>query len=91
MSTRKTSVSLTEEAITAASAAARSAGVSVSSWLSNAAIEQAWREQALAAADDLHEQAIRASGPPTEEDRRWLADILAATASNGEPPAAAAA
>ncbi len=41
MPTRKTSVSLTEEAIAAASTAADSADMSVSSWLSRAAIEQA--------------------------------------------------
>lgn len=91
MTTRKTSVSLTEEAIAAANAAASNAGVSVSSWLSNAAIEQAWREQALAAADELHDEAVRAAGPPTADDQRWLAETLAATVGQVEPPSSAAA
>ena len=91
MSTRKTSVSLTEDAIAAANAAASRVGVSVSSWLSHAAVEQAWREQALAAADELHSQAEQASGPLTAEDRQWLAEILMDTVSRAEPPTSAAA
>lgn len=51
----------------------------MSAWLSNAAIEQAWREQAVIAADELYDAAVRASGPETDDDRRWVADVLAAT------------
>lgn len=90
MATRKTSVSLTGEAIEAASAAASRAGMSVSAWLSHAAVEQAWREQALAAADELYDQAERAHGPLSIEDQRWLAETLAKTVDQVDPPSAAA-
>src|SRR5215468_5422255 len=79
MPTTKTSVSLTQQAIAAAGDAARRRGMSVSAWLSEAAIQQAWREQALAAADELVEEAVRRSGELTVEDQEWIADILART------------
>jgi hypothetical protein len=91
MPTRKTSVSLTDEAIAAANVAASHAGMSVSSWLSQAAIEQAWREQALAAADELYDHAVRVAGPLTAEDKAWVAKTLSATVGQAEPPVSAAA
>ncbi len=91
MATRKTSVSLTDEAIAAANAAAGNSGMSVSSWLSKAAIEQAWREQALVAADQLYEEAVRVSGAPTTVDRQWVDETLAATVGHAESSTTAAA
>jgi acyl-CoA reductase-like NAD-dependent aldehyde dehydrogenase len=91
MATRKTSVSLTDEAIAAATKAAGVAGVSMSSWLSNAAIEHAWREEALAAADELYDTAVRESGPETVDDRRWVSEVLAATVGRVQSVESAAA
>ncbi len=91
MSTRKTSVSLTEAAISAASSAAGQAGLSVSAWLSPAAIEQAWREPARGGADELYDQAVRVSGPADLADQRWLAETLATTLDRGEASGSAAA
>jgi hypothetical protein len=79
MTTHKTSVSLTDEAIAAAGGAARRRGVSVSAWLSQAAIAQAWREQAIAAADDMLSEALRVSGPLSPADEQWVAETLART------------
>ncbi|MBC8094105.1 MAG: hypothetical protein H7Y15_19665 [Pseudonocardia sp.] len=47
----------------------------------------AWRARALAEADALYEHAVRVSGAPTEEDRRWVARILDSTV--GDVPLAA--
>jgi hypothetical protein len=79
MTTTKTSVSLSQDAIAAANSAAKRSGMSVSAWLSHAAIEQAWREQALAAADELYAEAVRENGDPSPADHAWIADILATT------------
>jgi hypothetical protein len=88
MTTRKTSVSLSGEAIEAAGAAARRRGMSVSAWLSQAAIEQAWREQAIAAADEMLDEAIRVSGELSPDDERWVAETVARTTGNARPHAA---
>jgi hypothetical protein len=88
MTTRKTSVSLSDEAIAAAGAAARRRGMSVSAWLSRAAVEQAWREQAIAAADELLKEAISVNGELTPDDERWVSDTLACTVHRTEPNAA---
>jgi sugar/nucleoside kinase (ribokinase family) len=87
MVTRKTSVSLSDEAIEAAGSAARRRGVSVSAWLSQAAIEQAWREQAIAAADEMLDEAVRVSGELSPEDERWVAETVARTTRSARPNA----
>jgi hypothetical protein len=84
MATTKTSVSLTHQAIAAAGDAAKRRGMSVSAWLSEAAIHQAWREQALQAADELLEEAIRHNGELTAEDQQWIANVLAQTTGESE-------
>jgi hypothetical protein len=90
MATRKTSVSLSDEAIAAAGSAARRRGLSVSPWLSQTAIDQAWRDQAIVAADDLLDEAIRAEGPLSPDDERWVAQMLARTVLPAESDAASA-
>lgn len=89
MPTRKTSVSLTEDALAAATAAAAGAGVSVSAWLSRAAIDQAWRDRAIVAADDLYEHAVATSGPLSQADEDWVARNLSETIGSAAPPAVA--
>ena len=79
MPTRKTSMSLTSEAIEAATEAAELAGMSMSAWLSQAAIEHAWRQRALAAAQELVEESVRVNGPLSEDDERWVAEAMADT------------
>jgi hypothetical protein len=87
MTTRKTSVSLTEDALAAATAAAAEAGVSVSAWLSRAAIDQAWRDRAITAADELYRHAVEASGPLSPADEDWVAQTLADTVGDSAPSA----
>lgn len=79
MATKKTSVSLTREAIEAADEAARRAGLSVSAWLSQAAVEHAWREQAVRAADEAYAEAVAHHGPLSADQAREVEAILAAT------------
>jgi hypothetical protein len=85
MVTRKTSVSLTEEALKAAIEAAQEAGVSVSAWLSQAAIDQSWHQHAIRVADELYHQAIEENGPLSPEDEKWIEDIVAATVEDRLP------
>ena len=85
MVTRKTSVSLTEEALRAAIEAAKESGVSVSAWLSQAAIDQSWHQRAVRIADELYEHAVAAHGPLSSEDEKWIDDIVAATVADRLP------
>ena len=85
MVTRKTSVSLTEEALKAAIEAAKESGVSVSAWLSQAAIDQSWHQRAIRIADELYEHAIAEHGPLSPEDEKWVDDVVAATVEDRLP------
>jgi len=85
MVTRKTSVSLTEEALKAAIEAAKESGVSVSAWLSQAAIDQSWNQHAIRMADEALHAAIEENGPLSPEDEQWVAETLAATLEDRVP------
>ena len=85
MVTRKTSVSLTEEALKAATEAAKEAGISVSAWLSQAAIDQSWRQHAIRMAEEALQDAIRENGPLSAEDEKWVAETLAASIEDRIP------
>jgi hypothetical protein len=90
MATRKTSVSLTQQAIEAADEAARRAGMSVSAWLSHAAVEHAWREQAVRAADEAYAAAVASRGPLNADQAHEVDAILAATVAPDRAPDRAA-
>ncbi len=72
MGVRKLSISLDEEAATAAREAADAAGMSLSAWLSRAATETAGIEAGLRGVAEFEAE----NGPIPEEAREWARDVM---------------
>jgi hypothetical protein len=72
MAVEKISISIDEELVVAARAAAEAEGMSLSAWLSRAATEAV----AIEAGKQGVREFVEENGPFPEEAKRWAADVM---------------
>jgi len=87
MTVEKLSVSVPHEVAELIRAAAAQAGMSVSSWITDAARKKlaggVAAADAVTAAEELLASAVAEHGPPTAADLAWVAEVLTASGSTG--------